>query len=104
MQARIERGGQRFEGGRLETVGGGRLTRQQLHHATCQGRITTVGHQSRHVRHIAGHEGRILGGENRLQEEQRILVGGTDRGGLEPSVLEIRPGGHHGIGQSAGGR
>ena len=104
LQARIERGGQRFEGGRLEAVGGDRLTRQQLHHATGQGCITTVGHQTRQVRHIAGEEGRILGGEGRLEEKQRILVGGTHGRGLQPAILEIRPGGHHGIGQSAGGR
>ena len=104
LQTRIERGGQRFEGGRLEAVGGGRLTRQQLHHATRQGRITTVGHQTRQVRHIAGEEGRILGGEGCLEEKQRILVGGTHGRGLEPAVLEVGPGGHHGIGQSAGGR
>ena len=100
LQAGVERGRQRLEGSRLETVGGDRLTRQQLHHATRQGRITTVGHQTRHVRHIAGEEGRILGGEDRLQEKQRILVGGTDCGGLEPAVLQVRPRGHLGIGQS----
>ena len=99
MQAGVERGRQRFESGRLETVGGGRLTREQLHHASGQRGITTVGDHPSQVRHISNDERRILSSEDRLEEKQRILVGGTNRGGLQPTVLEVGPGGHHGIGQ-----
>ena len=51
------------------------------------------------MRHISNDEGRILGSKDRLEEEQRILIGGTDGGRLQPTVLEVGPGGHHGIGQ-----
>ena len=99
MQSGVERGRQRFEGGRLKAIGGGRLAREQLHHASGQRGIPSIGNHPGQVRHISNDEGRILGCKDRLEEEQRILVGGTNRGGLQPTILEVGPGGHHGIGQ-----
>ena len=75
------------------------MTCEQLHHSSGQRGIPSIGNHPGQVRHISNDERRILSSEDRLEEEQRILVGGTNRGGLQPTILEVGPSGHHGIGQ-----